>query len=66
MPKLDIDQISSIWDQIPPNSKTRDIVIEEVWEIATKATILPFSIFMSKFHQRFMEHRLLESTLELL
>jgi hypothetical protein len=69
MPPLDIDQISSIWDQILPNPKTRDNVIEEVWEIARKATIIPFSIFTSMFHhfhQCFVEHRFLESTLELL
>jgi hypothetical protein len=50
-PPLDIDQISSIWDQILLNPKTRDNVIEEVWEIARKATIIPFSIFTSMFHQ---------------
>ncbi len=66
MPPLDIDQISSIWDQILPNAKTRDNVIEEVWEIARKATSILFSIFMSMFHQCFAEHRFLESTLELL
>jgi hypothetical protein len=63
---LDIAQISSIWDQILPNPKTRDNVIEEVWEIARKATIIPFSIFTSKFHQCFAAQRFLESTLELL
>jgi hypothetical protein len=62
---LDIDQISSIWDQILPNPKTRDNVIEEVWEIARNATIIPFSIFTSMFHQCFVEHRFLESNLEL-
>jgi hypothetical protein len=41
-------------------------VTEEVWECARKISIIPFSIFMSMFHQRFMEHRFLESTLELL
>ena len=65
-PPLNIDQISSIWDQILLNSKTRDSVIEEVWEFARKATIIPFSIFTSMFHQRFKEYRFLESTLELL
>jgi hypothetical protein len=47
-------------------AKTRDNVTEEVWEIARKATIIPFSIFTSMFHQCFLEHRFLESTLELL
>jgi hypothetical protein len=56
MPPLDIDQISSIWDRILLYPKTRDNVIEEVWEIAQKATIIPFSIFMSMFHQFFAEH----------
>jgi hypothetical protein len=65
-PLLDIDQISSIWNQILPNPKTSYTVIEEVWEFASKATIIPFSIFTSMFHQRFAEHRFLESTLELL
>jgi hypothetical protein len=65
-PPLNIDQISSIWDQILPNPKTRDNVIKEVREIARKATIIPFSIFTSMFHQCFTEHRFLESTLELL
>jgi hypothetical protein len=55
-PPLDIDQISSIWDQILPNPKTSNTVIEEVWEFASKATIIPFSIFTSMFHQHFMEH----------
>ncbi len=67
MPPLDIDQISSIWDQIFPNPKTRDNFIEEVWEIAPrKAKIIPFLIFMSMVHQCFAEHIFLESTLELL
>ncbi len=43
-----------------------DAVTEEVREFASKATIIPFSIFTSMFHQRFAEHRFLESTLELL
>ncbi len=63
---MDIDQISFIWDQILANQKTRKTVTEEVWEFASKATIIPFSIFMSMFHRRFTEHRFLESTLELL
>jgi hypothetical protein len=33
---------------------------------ANKATVLPFLIFTSLFHQRFPKHRFLESTLELL
>jgi hypothetical protein len=41
-------------------------VAQEVWEFARKATIIPFLIFTSMFHQRFTEHRFLESTLELL
>jgi hypothetical protein len=65
-PPLGIDQISSIWDQILPNPKGRDNVIEEAWEIARKSTIIPFSIFSTMFHQCFVEHRFLESTLELL
>jgi hypothetical protein len=64
-PPLDIDQISFIWDQLPSNKKAMDTVTEEVWKFASKATIIPFSIFTSMFHQRFMEHRVLESTLEL-
>ncbi len=63
---MDIDQISSIWDQIHFNPKTVATVAEEVWECARKVTILPFSIFMSMFCQRFTEHRFCESTLELL
>jgi hypothetical protein len=47
MPPLDIDQISSIWDQILPNSKTRDNVIEEVWEIARKAIIFLFNLHIN-------------------
>jgi hypothetical protein len=66
MPPLDIDQISSIRDQILRNSKTMITVAEELWECARKVSIIPFSIFMSMFHQRFTEHRFLESTLELL
>jgi hypothetical protein len=41
-------------------------VAEELWECARKVSIIHFSIFISMFHQRFMEHRFLESTLELL
>jgi hypothetical protein len=66
MPPLDIDQISAIWDQILANPKTMKTITEEVWDVASKATIIPFSIFTSMFHQRFTEHRFLESTLELL
>jgi hypothetical protein len=66
MPPLDIDQISSIWDQILSNPKTMETVTEEVWEFASRATIISFSIFVSMFHQHFREHRFLESTLELL
>ena len=63
---MDIDQISSICDQILCNQKAMDTVAEEVWDCARKVSIIPFSIFMSMFHQCFMEHRFLESTLELL
>ncbi len=66
MPPLNIGQISSIWDQILLNSNTMITFAEESWECARKVSIIPFSIFMSMFHQRFMEHRFLESTLELL
>jgi hypothetical protein len=66
MPPLDIDQVSSIWDQLLSIEKTMDTIIEEVWEFARKATIIPFSIFTSMFHQRFTEHIFLESTLELI
>jgi hypothetical protein len=62
-PPLDIDQISSIWDQILPNPKTMETVTEEVWEFASKGTIIPFSIFTSMFHQLFTELIFLESTL---
>jgi hypothetical protein len=65
-PPLDIDQISSIWDQILCNPKTMVTVADEEWECARKVTIIPFSIFTSMFHQCFLEHRFLESTLELL
>ncbi len=65
-PPLDIDGISSIWDQILQTDKTRINVAVKLWEFARKASIIPFSIFTSMLHQRFMEHRFLESTLELL
>jgi hypothetical protein len=65
-PPLDIDQISSICDQILCNPKTMVNVTEEGRVFARKAPIIPFSIFRSMFHQRFTEHRFLESTLELL
>jgi hypothetical protein len=42
-PPLDIDQISSIWDQILRNSKTMITVAEELWECARKVSIIPFS-----------------------
>ncbi len=56
-PPLDIDQISSIWNHFFPNPKTKYTFIEEVWEFARKATIIPFQIFTSMFHQHFTEHR---------
>ncbi len=65
-PPLDIVQISSIWGQLLSIEKTIDTIVEELWECARKVSIIPFSIFMSMFHQRFMKHRFLESTLELL
>jgi hypothetical protein len=65
-PPLDIEQISFIWDQHLPHKKAMDSVNEEVWELGSKATTIPFSIFTSMFHQHFMEHRFLELTLELL
>jgi hypothetical protein len=43
-----------------------ETVTEEVWEFASEATIIPFSTLTPMFHQRFTEHRFLESTLELL
>ncbi len=43
-----------------------DTVAEELWECAKKVSIIPYSIFMSMFHQRFTEHKFPESTLELL
>ncbi len=66
MPPLDIDIISSIWDQILKNDKTRIQVSDELWEFARKTSIIPSSIFTSMLHQRFTEHRYLESMLELL
>jgi hypothetical protein len=42
MPPLDIDQISSIWDQILCNPKTMVTVAEKVWECARKVKIIPF------------------------
>ncbi len=42
MPPLDIDRISSIWDQILKNSKTRMQVAEELWEFPRKHQLFPF------------------------
>jgi hypothetical protein len=42
------------------------VFAEEVLEFARKATIIPISNITSMFHQRFTEHKLIESTLELL
>ncbi len=63
---LDIDGISSIWDQILIDYKRRIDVTDELWEFAMKASIISFSIFTSMFHQCFKEYRFLELTLELL
>ncbi len=63
MPPLDIDGISSIWDEILMDYKRRIDVADEIWKFARKASIIPLSIFTSMFHQRFTEHRFLESTL---
>ncbi len=65
-PPLDIDGISSIWDQTLQTDKTRINVADELWEFERKSSIIPFSIFTSMLHQHFTEHRFLESTLELL
>jgi hypothetical protein len=65
-PPLDIDGISSIWDQNLQTDKTRISVADKLWEFARKVSIIPFSIFTSMLHQRFTGHRFLESTLELL
>jgi hypothetical protein len=46
--------------------KTSINVTDKLWEFARKASIIPLSIFTSMFHQRFTEHRFLESKLELL
>jgi hypothetical protein len=32
-----------------------DTLTEEVWEFASKATITPFSVITSMFHQHFVE-----------
>jgi hypothetical protein len=66
MPPVDIDGISSIWDQILIDYKREIHVADKIWEFARKASIIPFSIFTSMFHQCFTEYRFLESTLELL
>jgi hypothetical protein len=66
MPPLDIDGISSTWDQILITDKTRINVADKLWGFARKASIIPFSIFTPMLHQRFTEHRFLESTLQLL
>jgi hypothetical protein len=54
MPPLDIDQKSSIWDQLLPNDTAMDIVTEEVWEFASKAKNYSFFNlcvnFLSTFH----------------
>ncbi len=54
-PPLDIDGISFIWDQILKSYKTSIHVADELWEIARKASIIPFSIFTSMLHERFTE-----------
>jgi hypothetical protein len=65
-PPLGIVGISSIWDQILMDYKRRINVADKLWEFARKASNIPLSIITSMFHQRFTEHRFLESTLELL
>ncbi len=42
MPPLDIDQISSIWDQILPHPKTKDNVIEEDGKLQEKQQLFLF------------------------
>ncbi len=58
--------LSSIWDQLLTNKKAIETVTDEAWEFAIKATIIPFSIITSMFHQCFKKYRFLESILELL
>jgi hypothetical protein len=52
-PTLDIDGISCIWDQILMDYKREIHVADKIWEFASKASIIPFSIFTSMFRQRF-------------
>jgi hypothetical protein len=51
MPPLDIDGISSIWDQTLMDYKRRINVVDKIWEFARKASIIPFSIFTLMVHQ---------------
>jgi hypothetical protein len=55
-----------IFDQQMWHQKSKIQFIEEIVDIALFATQIPLSIFTNLFHQRFENHSMLESTLELL
>jgi hypothetical protein len=48
------------------HQKSKDYFIAEIARIALLATQIPLSIFTNLFHQRFENHSMLESTLEIL
>jgi hypothetical protein len=45
-PQLDIEQITSIWDQLLIYKKAIETITDELWEFAIKPTIIPFSTFI--------------------
>jgi hypothetical protein len=55
-----------IFDQYMWNEKIKHCFINEIADIALFATQIPLFIFTKLFHQRFENHSMLESTLEIL
>jgi hypothetical protein len=55
-----------IFDQKMLHQKSKHKFIEDIGDIAIFATQIPLSILTNLFHQRFEEHSMLESTLEIL
>jgi len=53
-------------DEYMNTAEKKAEIIKRVLEITVSATTIPLSIFTNLFHQRFLKHDYLESTLEIL
>jgi hypothetical protein len=63
---LERDEQSKQFEKIVKVKKHKETIYSRISATSTVATILPLSIFLNFFHQRFAKHMYLESTMELL